>query len=140
VAIEIRDLQALKLACQALGLQFRENQRTYRWYGRYMGDSQLPAGFTPEELGRCEHAISVPGNRYAYEVGVLRRRDGKPGFALYYDNWQGGGGLEERIGENARRLKQEYASQVATRQLRRQGFRVVRQLSADGRILLKGVK
>ena len=97
VDLHVTDLQALSEACTALGLQFRENQRTHRWYGTFMGDSPLPAGFTVAELGQCEHAISVPGNSQAYEVGVLRRRDGKPGFALYYDNWLGGYGLEERI-------------------------------------------
>jgi len=136
VELHVTDLEALKDACSALGMQFIENQKTHRWYGVYMGDSILPAGFTPDELGKCDHAIAVPDNPRAYEIGVTRRRDGKPGYALYYDNWYGGYGLEEKAGVNACKLKQEYAAQVAGRQLTQQGYRVRRTITQEGRIRL----
>ncbi len=38
IEIQIKDLAALKQAAKDLGLEFRENQKTYRWYGYSVGD------------------------------------------------------------------------------------------------------
>ena len=61
IAVELKDLDALKAVCAALGLEFRENQTTYRWYGRHVGDFPIPEGLTKADLGRCDHAIAVKG-------------------------------------------------------------------------------
>lgn len=122
IELQIKDLQALKEAAKALGLELREGQETYRWYGRSVGDYPLPAGFTKEDLGKCEHALSIPGSPYAYEIGVVARKDGKPGYTLLWDFWQGGYGLEEKVGRNAIDLQREYAFAVSKAAARKKGF------------------
>ena len=131
----MKDLEALKTAVRKLGLEWREGQQNFRWYGRFMNDSQVPQGFSPNEYGKCLHAIAVPGNSQAYEVGVVRNPNGH-GWSLLWDAWNGGFGLQERVGEKACRLKQRYAAEVATKQARRQGFRVSERVQADGKIRL----
>lgn len=114
IDVEVKDLPSLKVACEELGLEFRENQKTAKWYGNYVGDEPLPEGFTEEDLGKCEHAIGIAGNPVAYEVGVVRNKNGS-GFSLMYDSWNKGYGLEELIGVGACKLKQAYASAVAVK-------------------------
>ena len=113
----IRDLEALKRAGERLGLEFAPHQTTYRWYGRSVGDHPLPIGFTTEEMGHCEHALRIPNNDTAYEIGIVTRRDGQPGYALHWDFWNGGYGLTDKIGESGERLRQAYALEVTLGQL-----------------------
>ena len=134
IDLDVKDLDALAFACKRLGLEFRQGQKSYRWYGEIVGDFPLPAGFVAEDLGKCEHAISVPGNADAYEVGVVRRRDGRPGYALMWDFYGGGFGLQEFVGRNCSKLKQSYAAEVTIRQARKMGFGVREEANADGNI------
>lgn len=134
--IEIRDMQALEKACSRLGLELVKNQKTYKWFGRSVGDYPVPEGFTADELGKCDHAIRVKGNAGAYEVGVVKRKDG-PGYQLIWDFWQGGYGLQEKIGADGGLLKQHYAAQVAKKQLLREGYRVEERINRHGDLLLK---
>lgn len=136
VDLHITDLAALKAACETLGLEFREGKTRFRWYGRVVGDYPLPEGFTVSDMGLCEHAIGVKDNALGYEVGVVRRRDGKPGYLLMYDNWRGGFGLEDIIGANAGKLKQQYTIQVLLQAARRQGYRVSQSQLQDGSLRL----
>lgn len=139
LALEIKDLDALKKAVSAIdGLEYVENQKTYRWYGTSVGDYPLPAGLTKEDLGKCEHAIRVKNNPNAYEVGVVKRKDGKAGYTLVLDFWAGGHGLcnyigqklpdgatrEDKQGYNALRIANHYGAQVAVKRMAMQGFRV----------------
>lgn len=139
IKLEIKDLAALKEACKAMGLEFRENQKSYRWFGQFMGDYPLAAGFSQEDLGKCEHAIGIPGRADAYEVGIVRRRDGKAGYELMWDFWAGGNGLQDAIGENGNKLRQEYAAATAARIYRQQGYRVTRTIK-DGRIVMQATR
>lgn len=116
--VQILDIDTLEAAAHQLGLVLNRGQQTYRWWGRTVGDYPIPAGFTADDLGRCDHAICVPDQPGAYEIGVVQRRDGQPGWQLMYDFYAGGYGLMERVGENAHRLLQEIA--VATLQRRAQ--------------------
>lgn len=118
IELEIRDLETLKQACQRLNLEFMENQQTYRWYGRSVGDAPLPEGFTIEDLGKCHHAIRVPGA--SYEIGVVQRQ-GK--YQLLWDNWHSGG-LERILGPGAGRLKQAYAIARVAKEARLKGYRL----------------
>ena len=136
IQVEIKDLDALAAAAEKLGLELRRGQRTYRWWGKSVGDYPLPAGFTADELGKCEHALSVRNNPNAYEVGVVKRKDGKPGYVLLWDFYAGGQGLEDAVGKDASKLRQRYAAEVAIKNARRQGFRVTEQVGQDGKIKL----
>lgn len=117
-----------------LGLEFMEGQKTYHWWGVSVGDYPLPKGFLAEDLGKCDHALRVVGHPGAYEVGICKRRDGKPGYALLYDFYQGGYGLEEKIGKGANKLKQAYG--VACTQLfaQKNGYQVQQRTLPNGNI------
>lgn len=136
ISLEIRDLDALAVAAKKIGLELRRGQQNYKWWGRSVGDYAIPAGFNAEELGKCEHALSIPGNDQAYEIGVVRRRDQKPGWQLLWDFYAGGRGLEAVVGKDACKLKQRYAAEVAMKAARKQGFRVSEKMQADGKIRL----
>ena len=112
ISVEIHDLNALKLACKALELEFRENQKTYKWFGRSVGNYKRPDGFSSSDLGRCEHAIGIKNNKDAYEIGVCNSKTGK-GYGLLWDFWNGGYGLENEVGPGCNKLVHEYAKQVA---------------------------
>lgn len=138
IDLHIKDLGCLKKAAAKLGLVFNEGQTKYKWYGVSIG--AIPEGWSKSELGTCDHAISVQGNSKAYEVGIAKRRDGKPGYQLMWDNWQGGYGLEEVIGAEGGLLKQRYAIEVAKKQALRDGFTVKEKVTADGSIVLQATR
>ena len=131
VGVELYDLPALRRAAARLGLEFCEGQLTYRWYNRFMGDAPLPAGFKVEDLGRCEHALKVPGSPKAYEIGVCRSRTGE-GWTLLYDDWQGGFGLEAVAGKNLDALHRAYAEEVALAEVRALGIEPDQQEDEEG--------
>lgn len=138
--VHIKDLAALEAAASRLGLELVKGQTAYKWYGRSVGDYPLPAGFAAEDLGKCEHALRIPGDNKAYEIGVVKRRDGKPGFQLLWDFWQGGFGLTAKIGETGGLLKQAYAIEATKKQMIRDGYRVTETVSPQGNALLTFVE
>ena len=103
IELEINSLEDLKQACKRLQLKFMENQKFYKWYGRYVGDAPLPEGITVDDLGKCDHAIKVPGA--IYEIGIVHKNNK---YILLWDTWHAGK-LEEKLGKNAGLLKQAYA-------------------------------
>ena len=135
ISIEIKDLLALKQAAKDLGLEFVE-QKTYRWFGRHVGDFPLPAGFKTSDLGKCDYVLRIPNNDTAYEIGVVKRKDGKPGYELLWDFWSGGYGLQAVVGDNGTKLVQSYAAAVTTNLYKKQGFRVTKSVTKDGAIRL----
>ena len=130
IKLEIRSLDALKAACQRLGLEFREGQTHYAWFGYFAADAPLPEGFTQEDLGHCVHAISVPGA--SYEIGVVFQ-DGV--YKLLWDSWRQGG-LEAALGKDCNRLKQAYGIEAAKLEAQRQGYSVWETLEEDGGVKL----
>lgn len=146
IEIQITDLDALEAACAPLGLELVRGQQKYNWFGASIGDHPLPTGFTKEELGTCDHVIRIKGTQLngrierqqPYEIGLARRRDGKPGFTLLWDTWKGGNGLVAKVGDTkAGKLVQAYAVEVAVRVAKRQGFRVVKkEVRTDGSIAI----
>jgi len=132
IELEINDLETLRQACERLGLQFMENQQTYKWYGTWIGDTPLPEGITTSDLGKCDHAIRVPGAQY--EIGIVKR-DRK--YILLWDFWNQGG-LEQKLGKNAGRLKQAYTIERVRKEARLKGHRICEQKTGNGiRLLLR---
>ncbi len=128
VAIVIKDLTALKLACKTVGLEFKENQKTYKWYGTWVDDyngnnAAYKSGIKPEDYGKCDHAISVPNNSEAYEIGLVKRKDGK-GYNLVWDFWSGGYGLETLAGKDCSKVVQNYSLEVAKKEMISKGYSV----------------
>ncbi|HQN37834.1 MAG TPA: DUF1257 domain-containing protein [Caldisericia bacterium] len=124
IELEIQSLEDLKLACKRLGFIFQDNQQTYQWYGRSVGDSPLPEGFNVDDLGRCDHAIKVP--ECAYEIGVVKRGSK---YILLWDSWHTGG-LEKKIGQDAGILKQAYTVERIKKDAKRKNY-TVREIKKD---------
>lgn len=131
VQMQIKDLPALKRAVETMGGTFIEGQRTFRWYGRFLNDWREGRSVAeraavnrvnPENFGKCEHAIAIPG--CGYEIGVIKRADGQ-GFELIYDEFGEGRKLLEWLGgEKYSMIKSHYGAQVSSRELSRKGYRV----------------
>lgn len=150
VDLVIKDLGALKVAAERLGFELREGQTTHQWYGRFMNDwsverAAVTQGYDTSKFGTCLHALRAKGvtqsqvdQREAYEIGVVARRDGKPGFELLYDVYGVGREIEKLAGVGLTKLKDYYGAAVATKDLKRQGYRVVEQIAADGSITITG--
>jgi len=115
IKVEFKDLDCIKAACEKLGLVFKENQQTYKWYGRHVGDYALPAGFTKADLGKCSHAIGVKGSHTAYEVGLVKQGDH---YIPMFDFWAGGYGLMDKVGKDCQKLIATYSKEVALKAAR----------------------
>lgn len=144
IKTEIRDLDALKAACKELGFTFKENQKTYRWWGSEFPDSSFtqealaspPEGMTADELGTCHHAISFPkgflGGGVKLEMGLRRTATG---YRVVCDDVVM---MDEDspVGKDACKLMQLYATHKATMEAHRHGLMVNRVEAANGAIQL----
>lgn len=137
MCLEVNDLNALDEACKELGLELVRGQTTYKWWGYSVGDYPLPAGFTTKDLGKCDHAIRIPNNHQAYEIGVVARKDGKPGYTLLWDFYAGGYGMQEKVGKDGGLLKQHYSIQRAKKHAQKLGKRTRIVKMANGNLQLR---
>lgn len=148
INVKIRDLAALKAAVVETGGIWMQDQKTYNWWGRSVGDSTIPEGMTVDMLGKCQHAIRVPGGNY--EIGVVKLADGT--YTLAYDSYNYGHGpnkiradgqkLLDKFGDGLKKLTQAYASNVAIMAARAKGWitsKVTLQ-SGDIRIVCTGMR
>lgn len=132
IDVKITDLTALKEACRVQGWEFREGQKTYKWYGQVVG--AVPPGMNRADMGKCTHAIRVPGADY--EVGIRANADGT--FALAWDYWSYGGLSKMLGGDTAPLLVQTYATEKLKIEARRLGHAVESQEALeDGSIRLR---
>ena len=124
IKLEIGDLGALKSACEELGLELREGQKKHRWYGA---------------PGDCDHAIGIPNNKHAYEIGVIVA--GKH-YTLKYDLYSGGRGLAQHVGKGCRKLLQTYSKHVARKHARKlarkKGWRVEEKVEGTNIVITVG--
>lgn len=137
IDFQVKDLDSLEEACKELGLELVRGQTKYRWYGVSVGDYPLPEGFTKNDLGKCAHAIRIPGKPQAYEIGVVKARQGE-GYELLWDFWAGGYGMEAAVGKNAENLQNEYLAQTTIKHMRKRGREVTRERGRDGEVILRG--
>jgi hypothetical protein len=128
---EITDKGALLTAVAAIGLRYNDGQRTFRGYGDSRQD--------------CQDAISVPDNREAFEIGVIANSKG--GYDLLWDNFGGGKdynssgkGLCDYVGQDGKRLYDEYNAAFLTKQYEQDGYSMSRTNTEDGRILLEAYR
>jgi hypothetical protein len=140
IKTEMKDVAAIRATCAELGLTFVENQTTYAWWGTSVGDYPLPAGFKASDLGKCVHAIKVPGT--TWEVGVVKARnpDGtqREGFTLLFDFYgTKGAPITNALGGNdAKKFLQLYGVNKATIEAKKKGLLVRRQAGKNGAIQL----
>jgi len=95
-----------------------ENQKTFKWYGRWVGDTPLPESINIEYKVNCEHAIKVAGCEY--EVGIVWRGD----HCIFLWDHYHVGGLTKIIGPNAGILKQAYTVARVRKEARQKGYRI----------------
>lgn len=132
IKAEIKSLRSIKAACKRMGFEFMENQKTYEWFGEHMGDYPIPEGMTIKDLGKCLHAIKIPGARY--EVGIIKDPMNPKNFKLIWDFWSGGG-LKPKLGEDAWKLVQAYEIEHGKYTAKLQG-KTVKEKIMDDRIRL----
>lgn len=140
IKTELFSIEAVKRTCKALGLVFKENQKTIRWFGSWMNDydrndAAYKLGIDPSLYGTCDHAIEVPGS--AYDVGLLKNPK-TGGYKLYFDFWSHNGHriMEVIGGQTGDRFMQEYALQAAEIEAEMHGHYTQRTKLADGTIEL----
>lgn len=151
IAVEFKDLDAIKAACQRLGFTFREGQRTYKWYGHWVDDSPVPRhlfseaeyeritrmdkthrqAFMNDVLGKCQHAIRVPGCEY--EIGLIQI--GEKWVPVW--DWYCSDNLGEVLGQDGGPLAQAYAVEKAKIEATQRGYPVVEEQLSDGSIRLQ---
>jgi len=162
IKTELNDIAAVKAAVKDLGLVWKEGQKEYKWFGTHVGDYPLPTGFKNTDLGKCDHAIGVPGTNW--EIGVARKRnaDGSlaPGYTLLCDFyghegrpiaealgavyhragsvvWDGKEGRPYHVRDlSFNRFTQAYAVARATAAAKAKGYIVTRKAKADGTVQL----
>lgn len=127
IDVEIKDLDSLKRIAQELGLEFIEGQKTYKWYGRWVKDydaqdAAYRHGIDPDNYGKCNHVLRIPGKPLAYEVGIVQMPNGH--YKLIWDFFAGGYGLRDKIGSKGEKLIQGYSKEVAIKALAKKGLKV----------------
>jgi len=116
--VPILDLTAAEAAFKRIGGTMHRGQKTYKWYGRWVGDTAAPPGYATHQefldsLGKCSHAVSFPGA--GYEVGIVEQPDGS--HKLQWD-YYGPGGLMRFMGDKeAGKFQQAYALECAKREI-----------------------
>jgi len=132
----VHDVDSLAAAVKRLGGALLRGQSKWRWFEKFMNDSAIPKGFRPEDYGRnAEHVIRFPD--CSYDIGVYKARDGKGGYVFLHDAWQGGYGLDAKVGGSEYGLlKQAYAVVRAKRALAAQGKTAVEKRLPSGQIQL----
>lgn len=143
VRLRITNLEHLETAWKNLGgTRMARDQKSYRWYGRFMNDSSQYGNRDPKTFGQCEHALVADAG--GYEIGVVKAPEGQEGFDLLYDSWGPGARLEAVAGRGLAKLRQEYAAvtamAAAQKKLAPKGFRLQRELLASGVARIRAVK
>lgn len=121
VDVEVKSLEALKKMCANLGWQLKEGQKTYAWYGRWVGDYQaedsaIKQGFKEEDLGTCDHAITIPDCKYEVGLKFLENK-----YVVVWDFWEKD--LKVAMGgQKAERFCQEYGLAAVQVEAESQGY------------------
>jgi hypothetical protein len=137
IKTEITDLEALKRACDELGLTYMEGQKTYAWFGSWVNDyhgedAAYKQGIDPSEYGKCEHAIKVPGS--GYEIGVKKLPNGN--YTLIYDFYGTGRQIMQKLGKGCEILVQHYGLNKAQLLAKSKGYATQRKLAQNGDVKL----
>ncbi len=114
IETQIRDIRALRKACDELGLGLHENATA--------------RGFAHNSR-RGEYVIKLKG---PYDIALNRTKDGT--YGLITDWWAGH--VAQEVGERFGRLLQLYGVHKAQIEARRKGCTTRRQTLADGSIKL----
>jgi Protein of unknown function (DUF1257) len=133
VQTQLKDPKALEAAAKALGVELVQNA-TARFY----------FGVSPV----CEYVLKLPGR---YDLGLKKQADGTYSFVADEELIGGRSGTDgygradpgrKILGEDCRRLKQEYAYAILAAEARRKGRQIQRQELPNGqiRVIMQGRK
>ena len=114
IKTQIKDIEALKIACQELSLSVLQNAKA--------------RGYASNET-QGDYVIKLKG---PYDIAVNKQKDGT--FGLTADFWDGH--VEKEVGKNYGKLMQLYAVHKATREARKKGHLTRRLPQKDGSIKL----
>lgn len=137
IKAKLIDLAAIEQACKCMGWTLVRGQKTFEWFGTWMDDydqvdaAYVAAGIKPEEYGKCDHAIRVPGAKY--EIGLVSREGS---FLPLWDNWRSGGLSHLTAANGMGGFVQRYVAEKSKNELRRKGYTPIEQTRADGSIVI----
>ncbi len=117
IKLKIKDLDALEDACDKCGLELVRDQKTFKWWGKFVGDTVPPAGRDPKDYGKCDHAIRIKDARPSdYEIGLVPALDGE-GYDLMVDTYHQPRLMQACGGKTMPKLHQEYGYAKTLRQV-----------------------
>jgi hypothetical protein len=114
IKTQIKDIAALRSACQELGLKLLQNAQARGYY---------------ENKTKGDYVIKLKG---PYDIAVNKQPDGT--FGLTSDLWQGH--VEKKVGEKYGKLLQLYGVHKATLEARKKGLSALRRPQQNGSIKL----
>ena len=119
IKTQIKDIEALRSACQELGLTLLQNAEARGYY---------------QNKTKGDYVIRLKG---PYDIALNKQTNGT--FGLTADLWNGH--IEEEIGKNYGKLLQLYGVHKATIEARKKGLSVLRRQQQNGyiKLVLMGV-
>jgi len=114
IKTQIKDIAALRSACQELGLALLQNGQARGYY---------------ENKTKGDFVIKLKG---PYDIAVNKQRDGT--YGLTADLWQGH--VEKEVGQKYGKLLQLYGVHKASIEARKKGLSVLRRQQQNGAIKL----
>jgi hypothetical protein len=114
IKTQIKDIEALRSACQEMGLPLLQNAEARGYY---------------ENKTKDDYVIQLKG---PYDIALNRQPDGS--FGLTADLWQGH--VQNEVGQGYGKLLQFYGVHKATIEARKKGHLVRRSQQANGAIKL----
>ncbi len=114
IKTQIKDIEALRLACQEMGLNLLQDADARGYY---------------ENRTKGDYVIKLKG---PYDIALNKQQDGT--YGLTADLWQGH--VEKEVGHNYGKLLQLYGVHKATIEARKKGLSVMRKQKQDGSIKL----
>ena len=114
IKTQIKDIEALRSACQELGLTLLQNADARGYY---------------ENKTKGDYVVQLKG---PYDIALNKQQDGT--FGLTADLWQGH--VEKEVGPGYGKLLQLYGVHKATIEARKKGLSVLRRPQQNGSIKL----
>ena len=126
ICFRIED-NSLQDACAELGLEFREGQKTWKYWGSWandyhQADAAYKHGIDPKDYGKSTHAIVVKDDNGAYEIGLVPSPKGDGSWMPVYDFYGNPGKkIQEKAGAKLEKLNAKYAEHSVRNQAQREG-------------------
>ncbi len=114
IKTQIKDIEALRLGCQEMGLTLLQNADARGYY---------------ENRTKGDYVIRLKG---LYDIALNKQQDGT--YGLTADLWQGH--VEKEVGQKYGKLLQLYGVHKATIEARKKGLSVMRRQQQNGSIKL----